>query len=830
MTIQLYIKKEVLPYQTLCVSFENQIVPLEQLNGYWTITIPNHPNKKYYYVVCKHSEIIRKERFPHLFPSFSIEEKPKQTTRIEMRDQWNEFIEPYSPHFFDTIVFSRTLQERPKPSSKVSLILRCKWQMIPSNHDIYVVGSNDGFGNWNVEKALKMKPIGSSWWEREIDIENLREIVEYKYFMKKNEIIWEDSNNRILAPLLGSCIGCERAVIYQEDVIKFNISYKSAGVKVCVNGLNGRGCGCGDLYDLIEVIDFCSRSGLSIIELLPINDYSTMYYIPNSLHAIDPALISFRSFNLNRDMKEIIDTTSNELKNDGMIDRKKVIEEKMKILRLIFKMERDKYKSVTAILFNTQKGEDDIGKFVEKNKEWLLPYIIYKTVGSKMMPTMENLKKSLLNHTEECIFHVFIQFNLFSQLKYVIDYAMNKHIGLIGTLSFSVDKHSVDTWINPNYFNVDKDLIDVFNYNKQYGVPYNWNELELDNYRMIKQRLSLFEEYFPIIKFDQIELFFRCYEQEKNGITGCCSPQRMYTKQDLINSGLKDIDRLTYSYVRRHTLEQLFGEDSDYVIEKYLIDNHDGSYNLKASYRSENQINNETGLNDRRPSDKKIIDGLLKLLKNVCLFEIGNQYIPSPSMKTNYSSYNELEDSVKIIMDKLYDDFYYKRNSKIWKQQGKKILSVLCDNECIYIGQSSNEFFTELNELKIVTNEIETYNSLYDSSEYQTIRAFWENNHQRLWYEMGKSGYSPQFLSCDLMKEIMYKKLQYPSMFIIFNMQDIVALKEKYIINKNPHLESWVLDNKLQYQLSMTIDELIGDHELQHLVYDLIHSSGRIMN
>ena len=33
-----------------------------------------------------------------------------------------------------------------------------------------------------------MKPIGSSWWEREIDIENLREIVEYKYFMKKNEI------------------------------------------------------------------------------------------------------------------------------------------------------------------------------------------------------------------------------------------------------------------------------------------------------------------------------------------------------------------------------------------------------------------------------------------------------------------------------------------------------------------------------------------------------------------------------------------------------------------------------------------------------------------
>ena len=304
----------------------------------------------------------------------------------------------------------------------------------------------------------------------------------------------------------------------------------------------------------------------------------------------------------------------------------------------------------------------------------------------------------------------------------------------------------------------------------------------------------------------------------------------MYTKQDLINYGIKDIDRLTYSYVRKHTLEQLFGEDMDYVIDNYLIDNHDGSYNLKAAYRSENQITNQTGLNGRRPSDKKIIDGLTKLLKNVCLFEIGDQYIPCPSMKQNHNSYAELDESTKIIMDKIYDDFYHKRNSKMWKQQGRKILSILCDNECIFIGEPSSEFIDELNELKIVTNDITTYNSLYDSSEYQTIRAFWENNHQRLWYEMNKSGHSPQFLSCDLMKEIIYKKLQYPSMFIMLNMQDIVAIKEKYIMNKNPHLESWVLDNKLQYQLSVTTDELNGDHELQQMIYDLIRSSGRIMN
>ena len=300
MTIQLYIKKEVLPYHIVSVIYENEIIPLQYENNYWTVIIPNQPNKKYYYAICKQNQIIRKERFPHLFPSFTNEK-----TRIEMRDQWNDTFEPYSPHFFDQIVFSRQIKQRPIPSSKATVILRCKWQMIPSHHDIYVVGSSEQFGCWNVEKALKLHPIGSSWWEIKIDIENMREVCEYKYFMKKKDILWEDSYNRLFAPLLGSFIGSEKAVIYQEDVVKFDISYKSVGVKICVNGLNGRGCGCGDLYDVIEVIDFCSRSGISIIELLSINDYSEMYHIPNSLCAIDPCIISFRSFTLSKEFINI---------------------------------------------------------------------------------------------------------------------------------------------------------------------------------------------------------------------------------------------------------------------------------------------------------------------------------------------------------------------------------------------------------------------------------------------------------------------------------------------------------------------------------------------
>ena len=148
----------------------------------------------------------------------------------------------------------------------------------------------------------------------------------------------------------------------------------------------------------------------------------------------------------------------------------------------------------------------------------------------------------------------------------------------------------------------------------------------------------------------------------------------------------------------------------------------------------------------------------------------------------------------------------------------------------MYIGELSPEFIDEMDDINMCTNDIRKYNSIYDASEFQTIRAYWENNHHRLWYEMGKRGQSPQFLSPELMKDILTRKFQSPSMFVICNFQDFIALKEVYIKNRNPHLETWVSENKLQFRFTVTTDQLNSDIDLQTIIHTMINTNSRIMN
>ncbi|EDR29162.1 hypothetical protein EDI_127280 [Entamoeba dispar SAW760] len=825
MQIQLFIQRNTSFGHAIQVSINKELIPMEYKDGYWTIETTSIENGYYYYVETSSSEIIRTETFPHLFPSFS-----NNQIKVEMRDQWNDSFEPYSPQFFQEIVYSRKQEERPSPLSQAVVILRCKWQSVPSGYSIYVTGSNSEFGKWDTYKALQMKAVGMSWWELAIPIENIREAFEYKYFMKKTEVVWEDGPNRLFAPMLGSFIGCKRAVIYQEDIVKFIGSYKAAGIKVCISGINGKGIGCGDINDLYDIIKFCEKSGLSIIEILPVNDYSDVYYTPSSLNALDPMILSLKDFKITKEIQEVIEGAKRELNYEKWIDRKRVLYWKNKIFHLIFNLEKEQYKTVTSVLFEKQKGENDLEIFVEKNRKWLLPYIVYKCCGMNGVPTMENLKKLLLNNTEECVFNIFIQFNLFKQMKEIYKYAKEKHIGLIGTLPFSVSHDSVDAWINSNYFYVNKEIVDIMNRKKYYGIPYNWNELENNEYSLFKERIELMKTLFPIIKFDSISFFFRTWEVEENGTYGCYCPQNGYTKQDLNYRGINDLDRLTYCYIRDHTLTSLFGEDKDYVIDNFLVDNKDGSYNLSASFRNESQIRNESGLKEKRASDRKIIEGLIKLLNNVILYQVGDKYIPSPYIKDTYSSYDELEPSIQENINKLFEEFYERRNYQLWKQQGKRVLSSFCDSQTIYIGQCERAFYEELNNLKIITNDFLSINSLIESSETQTLRAYWEYNRNQLWNQLRKGGNPPQFCTTQIMNELITMKMNLPSMFVIFNIQDIIGLRDYYIVNKNPHLESWVIDDKLKYKLSVTTDELNGDYDLQNTISHLITITGRNMN
>lgn len=783
------------------------------------------PNETYTYAEFSGGALMRTEVCPHLFPS-SVDD----ATVYEMRDSWNELFEPYTPQFFQEVVFSRRTEGRPTANGRATVVLRCKWQSVPSGHSVYVVGSSAMVGEWDSSRALRMSSVGGSWWEVSVDVDNLRNAFEYKYFIKKTHLVWEDGPNRLFAPMFGPLIGSERAVIYQEDLVKFPGSYKAVGVKVCVTGIKGDGCGCGDLDDMMGVVDLCQKTGISVVELMPVNDYATDVHTPCSLFALDPAMVGLKEFMADDHITKLVEAARRDVEYEPLVDRGRVLCKKSKILHAIFATMKDEYRNVKEILLGDREGVEGVELFAYENKKWLLPYVLYKTYGMDGAPTQSNFETKFSEQCDECTFHVFVQYTLYKQLARVAEYAREKHLGLALTLPFTVSHDSVETWIHPNYFFVNRTIVDPINLHRKYGAPYNWEELERSKYSLLKERVERMEKISPIIRLENLSFYFRTWQVPSGTCTGFFCPQRGYTKQDLANRGIVDLDRLVYSYIRDGTLERLFGDDKDFVVENFLIDNNDGTYNLSPSYRTEDDIVNHSGLKQSRASDRRIVGGLLSILHNVCLLATDDTYIPSPTMRETESSFGELDPHTRQLLEKLYIDFYENRNMQIWKQQGKRVLQAICNQTSLFTGDADRSFFGELRGLNIYANDPFSYNSFIDSSSEQTLRAYWECNREMVWNQLRRGGSAPSFCTPQLMADLLTFNLSQMPMFVVVNLQDILALREEYTRDRNPHHEAWESDGALRYRCHVRLSTLLGDTALHQVVQRLVDESGRNMN
>ncbi|KAL7715237.1 4-alpha-glucanotransferase [Entamoeba marina] len=440
----------LLPFgHSIVLHYDNKKIQLSNTNSTWstTLSLTESSPREYWYVEFSGSQPIRTETFSHLLPHFTDE-----SCFVELRDQWNDNLDTFFPKFFKDVVYCRKEEERSIQQSPAVIVLRCKWQNVPSGQSLYVCGSHELMGNWNPAKGIKMQSVSESWWEISIPIDQLRTPFEYKYFMKRSEIDWEVGENRIFAPMLGPLIGCSKCVVYQEDIVNFVGAFQSCGVKVSLAGIVGNGCGCGDILDIKKLCDLCVSSGIGVLELLPLNDTHGNCHTPLSFFAIDPLYIHLDELCKIDSYKQQLIKAKNELKSNKWIDRKKILDSKLSIIQIAFKESIKDYSNVTDILLNGKKSSNPLEDWVKQNKDWLLPYVVYKCGGSNTAPTLDNLKKKYSSNKDLCLLHVFIQYTLYSQLINVAEYAKQSHIGLSYILPFSVSHDSVETWDSSKLF------------------------------------------------------------------------------------------------------------------------------------------------------------------------------------------------------------------------------------------------------------------------------------------------------------------------------------------------------------------------------------------
>jgi 4-alpha-glucanotransferase len=285
--------------------------------------------------------------------------------------------------------------------------------------------------------------------------------------------------------------------------------------------------GVGDFEDLKLIIDFCVETGNSILQILPLNEMSYNFcpYDAISSFAIEPLYIYLPMDS---------DNIPGEIQTYTNFDIVK--EEKTKKLKIDFES-------------GTWDTNSEFQKFIEENSYWLYDFALYKTLKDffknksweqwdkeyiEKEPHTLNLFRKI--HAKEIFFYIWVQWQIYKQLKEVKQYAEEKGVFVMGDIPILVSRDSADVWAWREFFNLEyasgapPDMYSKIG--QRWGMPTNnWDNIEKDNYRYIKEKLRYAENFYDIIRIDHVVGLFRIWsipfnESLKNGgLKGFFIPQ-----------------------------------------------------------------------------------------------------------------------------------------------------------------------------------------------------------------------------------------------------------------------------------------------------------------
>lgn len=323
---------------------------------------------------------------------------------------------------------------------------------------------------------------------------------------------------------------------------KIGIKRRTGVVVPLFSIYSDKSIGIGDFYDLRYIIQWCKQCGISIIQLLPLNDCGDDFSPYNciSSFALDPMYLCLRELkeiNINRVNKKIKELKKRYKAGLPLVDYE-IKKAKLEFLYELFK---------TYYISGINKFE----RFKSENKFWLEDYALYSTIseitGSKDWTQWEESLKNrddvaltdIRNkYSDKIEFYKWIQWQLFEQLKGFKKFANDNGISIIGDLPFLISRHSADVWSKKEYFNLEYSVgapPDMyFALGQRWGMPpYNWDKIDSDSFVYFKEKLSYAENFYDMYRIDHFIGLFRLWiihnsiPEEKCGLEGNFFPENV---------------------------------------------------------------------------------------------------------------------------------------------------------------------------------------------------------------------------------------------------------------------------------------------------------------
>ena len=301
--------------------------------------------------------------------------------------------------------------------------------------------------------------------------------------------------------------------------------------------------GIGDTEGVRQMIDWCARHGLNILQTLPINELSddnSPYNAISSL-AIEPAMIAVSPSAI-PDLKpdkfmELAEPKLLEKLRKGPVDYPKVKALKCSLLEAAFASFYEKHFTV-----ETERGLQ-FRAFVRENEDWLSDYALFRVLmeenggrptWDRWVPehrSLDSAREWLLSLPEQRrdelkrkqYFFMYVQWLAFGQWQALKAYATAKKVNLMGDIPFGVGRFSADVWANRAIFDLDWSggappekafKVDPFTekWGQNWGIPnYRWDKLRQRNFDWWRTRVGNIQKVFHLYRIDHVLGFFRIY-------------------------------------------------------------------------------------------------------------------------------------------------------------------------------------------------------------------------------------------------------------------------------------------------------------------------------
>ena len=851
-------------------------------HGQLDIDLPKKSSLEYKYV------LLHEDGFPVLeWGDDRIVEIPGQgIEEIQLVDTWNhagEFENVfYSDPFQEILLRDQATRRKAKATKSYTHHFKVKAPLLAKNEVVCLLGDKLPEGEWDTSSPVELTR-DNGWWSAKLNLPKESLPLNYKYGVYNSKegkfVRYEDGDNRILH---GDAHNKQITILHDGFVHLPNTTWKGAGVSVPVFSLRSKNSfGTGEFPDLKLLADWADKTGLRVIQILPVNDTiatntwtDTYPYAAISAFALHPLYLNLEmaAGKQYADLVKPLKKKQKQLNEMAGLEYEEVMKFKLATIRELYAVQKEEWLQDASWL-----------EFFEQNKHWLVAYAVFcylrdkngtsdfnqwKTNSRYSKEAIDKLASPRARHFDQVALHYFTQYHLHLQLKDAAEYANKKGIILKGDIPIGVYRYGCDAWMEPELYHMDVQAgappDDFAIKGQNWGFPtYNWERMADDGFEWWHRRFVQMSNYFDAFRIDHILGFFRIWSipmHAVEGIMGHFVPAIPVRLQEFAqNNTWFDHYRYCRPFINDAILWELFGPNHN-KFQQFLHPIGDGHYELNPEFATQRQVESWFAAQPESDENKHLQQGLYDLISNVILFEHagsnGQEFHFRIAME-NTASFRHLDWHTQQQLKELYINYFYRRQDDGWMKEAMKKLPALkrstnmlvCGEDLGMVPHCVPDVMRQLGILSLEIQRmpkdsahefLNTFHTPYlsvltpSTHDMSTIRGWWEEDREKTQrffnQELGQWGEAPEQCEAWINKAIVIQHLHSPSMWAIFQLQDLLGMDD---VTRRPNPQEERINvpaipkHYWRYRMHLTLEQLLKEKAFNSTLQDLVDSSGR---